>query len=82
MVTDDEINEWAELAERLPRTAIIKAFNEGRIRAGLNAERYKFLRERPLDTIEQGGVFVGLVPENVVLNGVDLDKAVDDAMTI
>ncbi len=44
------------------------------------AERYQFLRTRSLDTIEQGGVFAGLTPENVVLNGKDLDFEIDCAI--
>lgn len=45
-----------------------------------DAIRYQWLRSRDLDTIEKGGAFVGLVPQNLVLNGRDLDNAVDDAM--
>ena len=44
------------------------------------AARYRWLRERDLDTITNGGVFAGMTPENVVLNGSDLDKAIDAAM--
>lgn len=43
----------------------------------LNAARYIYLRERDLETISKGGVFVGMTPDYVVLNGEDLDKAVD-----
>lgn len=46
-----------------------------------DAERYRWLRERDLDTIKQGGVFAGMTPANVVLNGPDLDSAIDAAMT-
>lgn len=42
-----------------------------------DAERYQYLRERDLDTIRQGGVFAGRTPDNVVLNGDDLDAAID-----
>ena len=42
-----------------------------------HAERYAWLRERDLSTIYQGGVFAGKTPENVVLNGADLDAAID-----
>ncbi|WP_234197098.1 hypothetical protein [Pseudacidovorax sp. NFM-22] len=45
-----------------------------------DAARYAYLRSRPLDTIKQGGVFAGLVPDNVVLNGDSLDAAVDAAL--
>lgn len=43
----------------------------------INAERYRYLRERDLSAISQGGVFAGKVPENVVLNGDDLDAYID-----
>ena len=46
----------------------------------LDALRYHWLRSRDIDTIQHGGVFAGLTPSNVVLNGEDLDKAIDDAM--
>lgn len=45
-----------------------------------DAQRYRYLRSRDLDTIEKGGVFAGLTPKNVVLAGLDLDAAVDAAM--
>lgn len=43
------------------------------------AARYQWLRERPLDTVHKGGVFAGKTPDNVVLNGADLDAAIDAA---
>ena len=45
-----------------------------------DAERYRWLRERDLDTIDAGGVFAGQTPQNLVLNGEDLDRAIDAAM--
>lgn len=45
-----------------------------------DAERYRWLRERDLETIHQGGVFAGATPENLVLNGNDLDDRIDSAM--
>lgn len=42
-----------------------------------DAERYRWLRARDLDSIHKGGVFAGMTPENVVLNREDLDSAVD-----
>lgn len=45
-----------------------------------DAARYRWLRERDLDTIDKGGVFAGSTPDNVVLNGEDLDRAVDWGM--
>jgi len=44
-----------------------------------DAARYRWLRERDLDTIHRGGVFAGQTPENFVLAGEDLDIAVDQA---
>lgn len=44
-----------------------------------DAERYRYLRERDLETINAGGVFAGLTPENMVINGEDLDRAIDAA---
>lgn len=49
-------------------------------RASLYAKRYAFLRGRPLDSIRHGGVFAGKTPDNLVLNGKDLDTAVDAEM--
>ena len=46
-----------------------------------DAARYRWLRDRDLDAIGNGGVFAGLTPDNVVLNGEDLDRAVDEAMS-
>lgn len=44
-----------------------------------DAIRYRWLRSRNLDAINRGGVFAGRTPDNVVLNGDDLDRAVDGA---
>lgn len=44
------------------------------------AERYRWLRERDLDTITHGGVFAGQVPENFVISGKELDEAIDAAI--
>ncbi|MFD2299934.1 hypothetical protein QRO11_03565 [Paracidovorax citrulli] len=45
-----------------------------------HAARYEWLRSRDLDTIQKGGVFAGKTPDNVVLNGADLDAAIDAAI--
>ena len=45
-----------------------------------DADRYRWLRSRDLDAISQGGVFAGMTPENVILNGEDLDEAIDAAI--
>lgn len=49
--------------------------------AELDADRYRYLRARPLNAVSVGGVFAGKTPDNVVLNGADLDAAVDAART-
>ncbi|QKL02641.1 hypothetical protein GEV39_15115 [Pseudomonas sp. NY5710] len=46
----------------------------------LDAERYRWIRHRNLDTISQGGVFAGITPQNLVINEETLDEAVDAAM--
>lgn len=46
-----------------------------------DAKRYRWLWNRDLDTIKKGGVFAGMVPENVVINGKDLDMAIDESMS-
>ena len=45
-----------------------------------HAARYEWLRSRDLDAVEKGGVFAGKTPDNVVLNGADLDAAIDAAI--
>lgn len=45
-----------------------------------DAERYRWMRERDLETVHRGGVFAGVTPENLVLNGNDLDDRIDAAM--
>ncbi|MDM4768651.1 hypothetical protein [Solimonas sp. SE-A11] len=47
--------------------------------AQASATRYTWLRSRDLETITRGGVFAGLTPDNVILNGVTLDDAIDKA---
>jgi hypothetical protein len=45
-----------------------------------DAERYRWLRSRDLDTIDKGGVFAGMTPRNIVLNEEHLDTAIDAAL--
>jgi Lar family restriction alleviation protein len=42
-----------------------------------DAMRYRKLRDADINAIHKGGVFAGLTPDNVVINGADLDIAVD-----
>lgn len=44
-----------------------------------DAERYQWLRSRDLETINHGGVFAGITPQNMVLNEETLDEAIDAA---
>ncbi|BBF92387.1 hypothetical protein [Blastochloris tepida] len=44
-----------------------------------DAARYRWLRERDLETIDKGGVFIGAVPENLVLNLEEADQIIDAA---
>jgi hypothetical protein len=46
------------------------------------AERYRWLRNRDLETIAEGGVFIGVAPENMVINGEDADAYIDVHMGI
>lgn len=45
--------------------------------AAESIRRYQWLRSRDIDTVCDGGVFAGVTPDNIVLNGEDLDAAVD-----
>lgn len=47
----------------------------------LDAARYRWLRERDLNSIHEGGVFAGRTPQNIVLNGEHLDQAIDAALS-
>lgn len=77
-----------EIAKRIPLTGRIgaKVKKDDRWNVPLytspqtmlrNAQRYEYLRKRDLETIINGGVFAGMTPENLVLNGEDLDAAID-----
>jgi len=46
-----------------------------------DALRYQWLRSRNIDEISQGGIFAGQTPENVVINGDDLDQVIDEALS-
>lgn len=43
----------------------------------IDSKRYQLLREADIDAIKKGGVFVGITPENLVINGIDLDAEID-----
>lgn len=48
-----------------------------------DAERYRYLRSRPEDTIGKGGIFAGMTPPDgyggYILTGEHLDRAIDRA---
>jgi len=75
-----------DLLERCRRLEATSAQNQ-QMRTAMeearrDAERYRFLRSRNLDTIHAGGVFAGKTPDNVVLNEEDLDAAIDAALSL
>ncbi|OVZ15318.1 hypothetical protein CDO38_31240 [Pseudomonas aeruginosa] len=89
----DRLRSRLEIDERTPHDGIacrdetIKVLDEkcDRLKADnealcKDAARYRWLRERDLETIRQGGVFAGMTPENIVLNQEDLDAAIDAAL--
>lgn len=47
----------------------------------IDAARYRWLRERDLNSIHEGGVFAGRTPQNIVLNGEHLDQAIDAVLS-
>ena len=72
------------MAYEQSREAIKNAFDEAKadiLELHKDAARYQWLRSRDLDAIDRGGIFVGMTPQNVVINGDDLDKAIDAAMS-
>lgn len=46
-------------------------------RLTIDAVRYQWLRGRDLNTIQLGGVFAGITPENIIINEEDLDQHID-----
>ncbi|MDM9555578.1 hypothetical protein QU926_18310 [Pseudomonas asiatica] len=67
MKGDYDLDAWLAFVEEAPQLR-------------LDAERYRWLRSRDLETISKGGVFAGLTPDNLVLNEETLDQAIDAAM--
>ena len=45
-----------------------------------DAGRYRFLRTVDIATPEQGGIFLGITPQNAILTDLDADQLVDAAM--
>ncbi len=42
--------------------------------------RYVYLRNADIDAVEKGGIFAGKTPDNIVINGDDLDIEINNAM--
>lgn len=79
--------EYDECASTLPGVYYMEPPDGGDVsvpeqlrRMARDAARYRWLRERDLETIRQGGVFAGMTPENIVLNQEDLDSEIDAAL--
>lgn len=72
-------SEWARECARMARVADEAVLQEDEFVGDLrkNAERYMVLRQADVDTIHNGGLFAGLTPDNVVINGSDLDERTD-----
>lgn len=49
--------------------------------AARDAARYRWLRAADVDSVYQGGIFIGQTPANLVLNGEDADSAIDFSMS-
>jgi len=45
-----------------------------------DAARYQYLRNADINAVYSGGLFAGKTPDNLVLNGEDLDNEIDAAM--
>lgn len=76
-----------ECASALPGTYYMDPPDGGNVsipeqirRMAKDAARYRWLRERDLETISRGGVFAGMTPKNIVLNLEDLDAEIDAAI--
>lgn len=79
--------ELSQCASALPGTYYMDPPDGGNVsipeqirRMAKDAARYRWLRERDLETISRGGVFAGMTPENIVLNLEDLDAEIDAAL--
>ena len=45
-----------------------------------DVRRYQYLRCADIDSVYKGGIFVGRTPDNIVINGEDLDVAIDEKL--
>lgn len=67
-------------SESLPASSELARMREELEQYKRDAERYRWLRARDVDTIHKGGVFAGVTPDNLVINEEDLDAHIDRAM--
>lgn len=71
-------DEWQQLLDLLQLECHTTVLSEME-RFDKDIQRYRHLRSKDLDTISNGrGVFAGIVPDNLVINGADLDQAIDN----
>jgi hypothetical protein len=85
MVPDDCFKEMIDIIAEYAQIANapdVSPLMQSGVLTSKDAERYRWLRERDVNTINQGGIFVGMTPNNVVINGIDLDVAIEEAMAI
>jgi len=68
----------AVVCERLEELGLIDKPKETQLEA--DARRYRFLRDADIQAVSFGGLFAGKTPDNIVINGVDLDLEIDSAM--
>lgn len=73
---DQNPRSWQQEVAR----AVVRSTQKEATEDARDAARYRYLRERDLDTIKSGGVFAGQTPENFILNGDDLDAKIDAAI--
>lgn len=79
--TVEMLNRWARFEAACKPELILALIAENAARL-LNSERYMVLRQADVDTIHNGGLFAGLTPDNIVINGSDLDERVDAVLAL
>lgn len=81
-IDGQKFNKWLNDAQ-----AICDAYNAALTRptqeAGdaVNSARYLYLRNQPTSAIKQGGIFIGQVPQNLILTEEEADAAIDAAIS-
>jgi len=88
--TKNAADEWCKSAEGVTMV-LLEAADEvapitirgtvSNAQDAIDAKRYRYLRERDVNTIQHGGIFVGMTPDNCIVTEDDLDTAVDAAMS-